>query len=98
MDGYAPSSGSTHHVGCSSIRYSLDWDLAYVSSPRNLVWSINVVLVPGMLADLLMRRVFIQNSGLDEPLDVWDGIFSPDQLEYTGGVKQTFICLRHYID
>lgn len=25
-----------HHVGCSSMRYSRDWDLAYVSSPRNL--------------------------------------------------------------
>lgn len=35
--GEVPSNGSMHHVGCSSIRYSRDCDLAYVSSPRNLV-------------------------------------------------------------
>lgn len=35
--GEIPSNGSMHHVGCSSIRYSRDFDLAYVSSPRNLV-------------------------------------------------------------
>jgi hypothetical protein len=31
-----PSRGSTHHVGLSSMRYSRDEPLEYVSSPMNL--------------------------------------------------------------
>lgn len=33
-----PSNGSTHHVGCLSIKYSWDWPLAYVPPPRNLLF------------------------------------------------------------
>jgi len=37
-----PSSGSTHHVGASVIKYSLDEPLLYVSSPMKLRYNVSV--------------------------------------------------------